>query len=156
METIEATFKVAFPEQPVPKAFFAGSEGLGHDIPFELAARVQGRPWTTLSMLDWRLVGAPPSVFREYMAPATFAYYVPSLLLGAVAEPAFCNWAFEALLPSNRERKPKGDWWLGYVGTFNDQQREAIKAFLAKQRQSGRAADPMDEELLRAAEALWV
>jgi len=88
-------------------------EGLDRDIPKELAAHIEGKTWPSVHMLDWRMVGATPAVFREYLIPATFAYYLPSLLTGSILDPAFRDWAFEAILPANRQRKPKGDWWFG-------------------------------------------
>jgi hypothetical protein len=154
-EPIEAVLREAFPEWPLPKAFFAATKGLEHDIAQELSARIRGRAWTALSLLDWRFVGAGPTVCREYIIPATFAYYVPSFLVGAISEPAFRDWAFEAVLPSNQQRKPKGEWWSEYIEAFSDQQRIAIKSFLVYHRRVKPLIDPVEEELLSTAEVLW-
>jgi hypothetical protein len=155
METIEAIIRAAFPEHPIPKAFFGSPEGLGYDLPQELALRIEGRAWTSLSFLDWRMVGAAPAAYREYVVPKTFAYYVPSFLVGVVSEPEFRDLAFEAILPNNREHRPRGEWWMSFAAAFTDPQRAAMKAFLVFQREAARTFDMVDEELASAAENIW-
>jgi hypothetical protein len=82
MEEIETIIRAVFTERPVPTTFFGPAEALQQDMPQELASRIEGRAWTSLSLLDWRGVGAPPASYRRYVVPKTFAYYVPSLLVG--------------------------------------------------------------------------
>jgi len=153
--SIDAILSGAFPQLPLPEPFFAATEGLDIDIRQELSTRVKGRVWTAVSLLDWRLVGASPSVCGRHMTPTSFAYYAPSLLLAAISEPAFLDWALEAILPPNQQRVPKGDWWLGYVEAFTDRQRLAIRSYLAHQRHTLSSSDVVGEELLNVADRLW-
>ena len=154
MEAIETLIRSAFPEHPIPQAFFASSEGLEHDIPQELASRVVGRSWADVSMLDWRLTGAHPSACRRYVVPQAFAYYVPSFLVGAMSEPDFLDWALEAVIPDNQLHTPRGEWWFSFADAFSDQQRAALKAFLTIQRGSA-SLDIVAEELVGIAEKIW-
>jgi hypothetical protein len=155
METIEAIIRAAFPEHPVPKVFFGSAEGLEYDLPQELASRIEGRAWTFLSFLDWRLVGATPAAYREYVVPKTFAYYVPSFLVGVISQPEFRHLALEAILPSNREHRPRGEWWSSFAAAFTNPQRAAMKAFLASQKEAACTSDMVDKQLVVAAENVW-
>ena len=155
MESIDGIIRAAFPERPIPITFFGEAEGQEQDMQQELAARIRGRAWTEVSLMDWRMVGSVPA-FRECMLPRTFAYYVPSFLVGAISEPDFRDWAFEAVLPSNRQRLPRGAWWPSFVAAFGEPQRAAIRAFLLHERNAlGKAFDLVDEELVGAAETVW-
>jgi hypothetical protein len=155
MEGIEAIIRAAFPAHPVPQPFFVTSEGRQQDIHQELESRIHGRAWTSLTLLDWRMVGSVPA-FREYLMPQTFAYHVPSFLVGVISEPDFRDWALEAILPFNRRREPRGEWWTSFAAALTDPQRTAIRAFLAFQRDSvGYSFDLADEELVSSAESLW-
>ena len=155
MQSIDAIVRAAFPEDPLPEVFFRDHHAPDEDMPRELASRIQGRGWTRISLLDWRHVGATPGAYREYLAPAAFAYYTPSFLVGVVPQPEFMDLALEAILPSNRQRKPRGEWWSMYADSFTPPQRAALQAFLAYQREASHLLDVMDEELIRTAEAIW-
>jgi hypothetical protein len=155
MEGIEPIIRTAFPEQPIPMTFFGESAGPQQDMQQELAARIKGRAWSELSFMDWQMVG-PVRAFREYMLPRTFAYYVPAFLVGAISEADFRDWALEAILPSNRWRRPRGAWWTSFVAAISDPQRAAIRAFLVYERTAlSEAFDMVDEELIGAAETVW-
>jgi hypothetical protein len=156
MEEIETIIRAVFTERPVPTTFFGPAEALQQDMPQELASRIEGRAWTSLSLLDWRGVGAPPASYRRYVVPKTFAYYVPSLLVGVISEPDFRDLALEAILPDNRWRSPRGEWWTSFAATFTNPQRQAIRAFLAFQREAAAFTfDLADEDLVSAAEKVW-
>lgn len=156
METIEATIRAAFPEHPIPKNFFGSTEGLEYDLPQELARRIAGRAWTSLSLTDWRMVGATPAAYRAYLVPKTFAYYVPTFLVGVISEPEFLDLALEAILPSNREHRPRGAWWFSFADAFTDPQRTAMTAFLTCLKEADCTFDQVDEELFNAALTVWV
>lgn len=156
MEATAAIIRAAFPEQPIPTTFFGVERPQQDDIWLELGSRIQGRVWTSLSLLDWRMTGAGPSVCRGYMAPKAFAYYVPSLLVGALSEPDLRDMAFEAVLPDNRWRRPQGEWWMSFATTFTVPQRAAVRAFLAYERKAdGFTFSLVDEEQVSAAEGVW-
>jgi hypothetical protein len=156
MEAIRTIIHAAFPEHPVPVHFFLHSEVLHLDMPQELATRIEGRAWTSLALLEWRMVGSTPAAYREYLAPQTFAYYVPSFLAGAIAQPAFRDLALEAILPNNRRQSPRGEWWASFAVAFSVPQRKAIKAFIAFQKTTAvKSADAVDEALVGAAEVVW-
>lgn len=152
----EATIRSAFPVNPVPKDFFRDADLPMQDMQMELANRVRGRPWPSLSLMDWRMIGGSPASWREYLRPGTFAYYVPSILTDTLPEPAFLHLALEAILPSNRERRPRGGWWFGFADAFNDCQRQAIRDFVAGLREASPGVlDIRDEELVSVAGAIW-
>jgi hypothetical protein len=154
MEEIVAIIGAAFPAHPVPDIFFAGP--LPPQDVQEDFARVVGRPWTSLSPTDWRMTGSTPAAYRAYIAPQTFAFYVPSFLVGGIAEPEFRDLALEAILPNNRWRVPRGEWWASFAAAFTDPQRKAIKSFLAFQRKATNLDfNSTDEELVSAAENVW-
>ncbi|MBI1199986.1 MAG: hypothetical protein GC203_19180 [Phenylobacterium sp.] len=140
----------------MPKAFFRITSGLDQDMPSELANRIQGKPWPSVSLMDWQMVGSGPASWREYLWPKTFAYYVPSVLVGALAKPTFPDLALEAILPFNRQHRPRGDWWFSFAGSFSDVQKKAIRGFLISLRAiSPKDLDLQDDELVSAAEMIW-
>jgi hypothetical protein len=155
LEQIQKTIRAAFPEHPVPDVFFSSVERWQNDLQKELSSRIEGRIWTSLSLLDWRMIGATPAAYREYLAPQAFAYYAPSFLIGASSESEFLYLALEAILPSNQDHKPRGDWWFSFSAAFTSAQRAAVQAFLAAQRDTGRSLDMVDEELISSAERVW-
>jgi hypothetical protein len=152
---VEVTIRTAFPDQPVPKEFFRDSARRDEEFQLELANRVQNRPWTAVTLTDWRMVGSTPATWREYMLPETFAYYMPSILIGVLAEPPFFDFALEAMLPFNRWHQPRGEWWFSFARAFTDRQRGAMKDFLAHLRASNPPLDLRNEELVEAAETVW-
>ncbi|WP_407177981.1 DUF6714 family protein [Bradyrhizobium sp. STM 3562] len=81
-------------------------------------------------MRNWAMAGHI-RIHRELLDPATFLYYLPSLLLGVTEEPAYLAWALEAIVPSGRDRKPKSKWWGELLETISPDQRAALRAFLA-------------------------
>ena len=156
MEATDAIIRAAFPEHPVPTTFFGVERPQQDDIWLELASRIQGRVWTSLSLLDWRMTGVSPGTVQGYLVPKALAYYVPSFLIGAILEPDFRDLAFGAILPNNQWRRPRGEWWMSFAAAFTDPQRVAIRTFLAYERKAdGFTFDLVDEELVSAAENLW-
>ena len=154
MHVIEATIRAAFPEHPVPGILPRITEKFADDIGEALAFRVNARTWPSVSILDWRYV-ASPAICRTYMPPMTFAYYVPSFLVGVLSEPEWLYWALEAIIPFNKEHKPRGEWWFSFAEAFTGPQRAALHAFLAYQRDATTPLSLQDEELIRAAETIW-
>ena len=61
--------------------------------------------------MDWRMVGTPPCISRLYLEPATFMYYLPSIIIGVSREMEFWDFALEAIIPYNKNRVPRGRWW---------------------------------------------
>jgi hypothetical protein len=55
------------------------------------------REWTEIKMTDWKMIGHI-NISREHLDPATFLYYLPSLLLGVIEEPGYLYWALEAIM----------------------------------------------------------
>jgi hypothetical protein len=121
-----------FPPQPMPAQFFWKEDQ--HDNSYEfrrdLLEWVAGRQWTEIKMRDWAMVGHMSST-RELLEPATFLYYLPSLLLSVTEDPGYLDWALEAIIPSGRDRRPKSKWWVELLETISPDQSATIRAFFA-------------------------
>jgi hypothetical protein len=52
------------------------------------------------------------------------------LLIGALQEIGYLDWALECLLPAGRKRRTAGKWWADFWTGFSEQQREAICTYL--------------------------
>ena len=100
--------ETAFPVQPQPTAFFSadGIEALNHDVPQELSRRIAGRPWTEVTLMDWRMIGTSPVIARRYLEPASFMYYVPSIIFGTSQQIEFIDFALEGIIPHNKHNSP--------------------------------------------------
>jgi hypothetical protein len=148
----------SFPVQPLPGFFWVdGGEQPVGDIPEELLKRIVHRPWVDITMRDWTMTGAHASIARAYLDPTAFRYYLPSLLIGALREIGYFDWALECLLPAGRKRRPIGKWWADFWIGFSEQQREAVCAYLKGVRSMlGDSVDPVNQQLLDEAEAIWV
>jgi hypothetical protein len=48
---------------------------------------------------------------QAYLEPATFMYYLPSIIIGVSREMEFWDFALEAIIPYNKNRVPRGRWW---------------------------------------------
>jgi hypothetical protein len=122
-----------FPPRPLPAQFFWKSDQ--HDDSYEfrrdLREWLAGREWTDITMHDWSMMGGPISVSREHLEPATFLYYLPSLLRGGVENPDYLDRAFDAILPAGRDRRPKSKWWRELLEAIAPDQSAAIRAFVA-------------------------
>jgi hypothetical protein len=150
--------RTAFPAEPVPDQFFwtEGKDALDRDIPEELRNRISGRPWTEVTLMDWRMTGTSPVVARRYLEPATFMYYVPSIIVGAFQQIEFIEFALEGIIPENKYHVPRGKWWSEFSGMASPRQRAALSAFLAHVRLvSWDTIGPANQYLLEHAEGVW-
>ena len=150
--------RTAFPVEPLPVQFFwaEGKDSLDRDIRQELGNRISGRPWTEVSLMDWRMVGASPAVARGYFEPTTFMYYVPSIILGVSREIDFVDYALEAIVPHNKDHAPRGKWWTQFSGIASPRQRTAFSALLAHVRLVfWGTTGPANQHLLERAEDIW-
>lgn len=96
-----------FPPEVVPAPFFWRGDRHDDDYDFRRdLLRLAGRQWTEIKMRDWTMVGRIGHT-RELLEPTTFLYYLPSLMLGAIDDPGYLDWALEAIIPLGRDRKPK-------------------------------------------------
>ena len=113
-ENLRKQFLEAFSLEPLPVQFFwtRAARPLDGDIPSELNRRIKGRPWTDVSLQDWRMIGCSPSISRHYLEPATFMYYVPSLVFGSLEQIEFIDFVLEGVMPSNKEHisRESGGW----------------------------------------------
>jgi hypothetical protein len=150
--------RAAFPAAPVPAQFFwiEGKDSLDYDIPQELRNRIAGRPWTEVALIDWRMTGVGPCVARRYLEPATFMYYVPSIIVGTSQEIEFVELALEGIIPHNNHHVPRGKWWSEFSGIASLEQRAALLAFLAHVRLvAWDKIGDANQYLLERAEAVW-
>jgi hypothetical protein len=150
--------KTAFPEEPVPAQFFwaDGKDSLDRDIPQELGNRISGRPWTEVTVMDWRLTGVSPVVARRYLEPATFMYYVPSIMVGVSHQIEYLELALEGIIPDNKYHVPRGKWWSEFSSSASPLQRTALSAFLAHIRLvSWDTIGPVNQYLMEHAESAW-
>jgi hypothetical protein len=151
-----------FPPQPMPAQFFWKEDR--HDNSYEfrrdLLKWLAERQWTEIKMRDWAMAGQI-SITRELLEPATFLYYLPSLLLGVTENPGYLDWALEAIIPSGRDRRPKSKWWAELLETISPDQSATIRAFLEHVRNNLLQSDEgpfvitEKEALTSEAEAFW-
>jgi hypothetical protein len=127
----------SFPPEPMPARFFwkEGTHNADDEFCGDLLQWLAKRQWTEIKMSDWAMIGHI-SIVREHLEPATFLYYLPSLLLGVTQEPGYLDWGLEALMPSGRDRRPKSKWWGELLETISSDQIGALRAFLAHVRNS--------------------
>ena len=147
----------AFPSEPAPgRVLWNASGEWEDDIGLELLNRVQGKGWIDVSLLDWSMVGASPAVSRSYIDPSVFVYYLPSILIGAYENIRYLDFALDSLLPSNKERRPRGEWWFKFHAALSEKQRQTIVRFLERLREeyAGKLNDG-EIELILIAEQLW-
>jgi hypothetical protein len=150
--------RTAFPTAPVPTQFFwtEGKDPLDCDIPQELRNRIAGRPWTEVTLMDWRMTGTSPVVGRRYLEPATFMYYVPSIIVGTSLQIEFIDYALEGIIPYNKYHVPRGKWWSEFSGIASPHQRTALSAFLSHVRlMFWDRIGPANQYLLEHAESVW-
>jgi hypothetical protein len=151
-----------FPPQPMPAQFFWKEDR--HDNSYEfrrdLLEWLAERQWPEIKMRDWAMAG-DTRITRELLEPATFLYYLPSLLLGVTEDPGYLNWALEAIIPSGRDRRPKSKWWGELLETISPDQSATIRAFLAYVRNNLLRSDEgpfetsLDAALTAEAETFW-
>jgi hypothetical protein len=148
----------SFPAKPIPSRFF-WSDGEGTDkgnIPDELSNRIGNRQWTEVTLLDWRMTGAAPYISRTYLEPRTFVYYLPSLLVGALFEPDFIDWALEGIIPFNKHRVPRGKWWNEFARAISPDQRKALSTYISHiQLTIWDLIGPGNQVLAHEAQAIW-
>jgi hypothetical protein len=147
-----------FPVEPRPINFFwaEGKHSLEYDLPQELGNRIAGRPWTEVTLLDWRMIGTSPVVARSYLEPAAFMYYVPSIIVGTSRQIEFIDFALEAIIPDNKHHRPRGRWWSEFAGIASSRQRLALSAFLSHVRlMFWDRIGPTSQSLLERAENVW-
>ena len=153
-----------FPTQPMPARFF-WKENVpddGFEFCGDLLKWLAQREWTEIKMSDWKVaVIGHISVSREHLEPATFLYYLPSLLLGVIEEPGYLEQALEAIIPLGRDRRPKGRWWGELLETISLDQFATLRAFLAHVRSAFLRSDKgpfwitAAEALTSEAETFW-
>lgn len=124
--------EAAFPPQPMPARFFWKEvpPGINDEFHRDLLEWLAGRQWTEIKMRNWTMM-AHVGIIRELLAPATFLYYLPSLLLAVSEDPSYLDDALAAIIPSGRDRRPKNQWWGELLETVSPEQAAAIRAFLA-------------------------
>ncbi|WP_143201951.1 DUF6714 family protein [Bradyrhizobium sp. NAS96.2] len=163
MTTKEQFFKLllaAFPAQPEPARFFWREDR--HDDDYEFRQdllRLAGRQWTEIKIGDWTMVGRIGHT-RELLEPATFLYYLPLLMLGAIDDPGYLDWALEAIVPLGRDRQPKSKWWMELLETISPDQIGILHDFLAFVRKNLLPVQEtfvvtQEEVLTSEAEAFW-
>jgi hypothetical protein len=148
----------AFPLEPLPTEFFWSErkDRLDLDIPQELGSRISGRSWTNVTLQDWRMIGVSPAVARHYLEPATFMYYVPSIIIGALQQIDCIEFALEAIVPGNRNREPRGKWWSQFSASASPRQRATLAAFTGHARLTHwDTIGPSNQSLLEHAENIW-
>ncbi|MBR1201936.1 MULTISPECIES: DUF6714 family protein [unclassified Bradyrhizobium] len=161
-EQFSKLLTATFPPHPMPAQFFWREDR--HDNSYEfrrdLLEWLAERQWTEIKMRDWAMAGHL-SITRELLEPATFLYYLPSLLLGVIEDPGYLESALVAIIPSARDRRPKSKWWGELLETISPDQSAAIRAFLAYIRNNllrsgeGPFVISMNEALTTEAETFW-
>jgi hypothetical protein len=102
------------------------------------------------------MTGTSPALARRYLEPATFLYYVPSIILGVSREIDFIGFALEAIIPDNKEHVPRGKWWSEFSRIASPHQRTALSEFLVHVRLAfWDTVGPANQYLLERAENVW-
>jgi hypothetical protein len=125
-----ALIEAAFPTLPFPDALFSIEAGRDRHFREDFIGRIGRRAWTQVTMHDWTMLDFHPATARSNLTPSTFIYYLPSLLLGCLSDMAYVDHALEATMPSNRARRPKGQWWFAFVEELTAVQRVALAAYV--------------------------
>ncbi len=156
IEVFSGRMKRAFPVEPVPQRFFTATHQFVPNDEFDkgLMQRIFGRAWTEVTLLDWRMI-ASPWVVRDRLEPKTYLYYLPSLLLGGLAETEFLNWALEAIVPNNKNWVPRGVWWHEFAAFVSADQKQILTDFLCLVREEHRDEIHANDDLVRAGKAIW-
>jgi hypothetical protein len=150
-----------FLAQPMPARFF-WKENVpddGYEFCGALLEWLAQREWTEVKISAWPM--SIISISRVHLEPATFLYYLPALLLGVMEEPEYLEWALEAIIPSGRDRRPKGRWWGELLETISLDQCAVLRAFLVHVRSAFLRSDqgPFSitaaEALTSEAETFW-
>lgn len=152
-----------FPPRPLPAQFFWKEDR--HDNSYEfrrnLLECLAERSWTDLKMSAWTR-DRDIMITREFLEPATFLYYLPSLMLGVIEDhPEELDLVLEAILPLGRDRRPKSKWWRELLETISPDQSAAIRAFVAYARNNLLRSDhgpfvvTAAEALTAKAETFW-
>ena len=157
-EEFQNLFMAAFPAEPRPIKFFleTNEDWSDLDIPQELERRIAGRLWTQVTLMDWRMTGTAPVVARRYLVPATFLYYVPSIIVGTYRELEFIEFALEGIIPDNKYHVPRGNWWFEFAEAVSPPQKVALSVFLSYIREAfWDRIGPANQSLLEHAEKIW-
>lgn len=149
---IEA-FEYAFPVQPVVKGEFRSYDHFS-DVHEDIEQRIFSRPWTKLSIEDWTCTGDVETI-AALVTPDTFAYYLPSILQHSLRNTEYLDWGVRAIVPHNRDRIPKGDWWDGFLKRFDERRRRLIAEFLSACRDHADDEGSELSHLLGVAEKIW-
>ena len=145
----------SFPMEPCPllSEVVAATSNGQVEIPRELLKRFRGKKWTEILLDDWINIAGIQAI-RVYLSPSSFHYYLPSLLMSVLERPQYLDWGLEALLPQNKGRKPKGEWWHEYFACFTVEQRLAVRLFISYAKsQCGHCSE--EEMLANCAEEIW-
>lgn len=159
MDEVIEIIRASFPREPLPVRFFwrDGVRPDAGDIPAELENRLAMRPWDQVAIDDWRMIGAPV-VGRNYLHPAAYQYYLPSLLIGGLQHNgAFIEYGLEAILPDGWRRRTTDRWWQDFVAGLSTEQRAAIYAYVRGVRAHlWDFIGPSNQQFVVEAETLWM
>jgi len=92
----------------------------------------------------------------RYLHPDTVRYYLPSLLVGALEDIDYLDWALECLLPAGRKRRSDRAEWMDFWNGLSGGQREAIRSYLKGVRSMfGDSISHVEQELFDEIETIW-
>jgi hypothetical protein len=118
-----------FPVDPIPKTLILEEADASGDITQEVIRRFSDRRWTEIGMEDWTNT-ATVAALVNIMTPSTFRYFLPALLLAVIEDRRYLDRGIEAVLPQNKNRTPRGEWWHEYYSGFSIGQKAAVRRFL--------------------------
>ncbi len=131
-ESLARMLPEKFPAEPMPdRLFWMGTYPPQGDSQQALQSTFANRRWTDIGIQNWMMLGLSPVVTRDYLEPKTFLYFLPSLLLGAFEDPGYLVYVIDTIIPSGRDRRPKGPWWKEFLDCISVEQRFVLKAILA-------------------------
>lgn len=109
------------------------------DIPDSIIAALGDKAWGDVDILDWRRIGAPISVARNYISPGAFLFYLPSLLISpAELNGADALFVIDALSPAGAKGVQKKAWWAAFFCLTSAEERCVVQNYLHKLREYAR------------------
>jgi len=122
-------FRAVFPIHPVPKRVLL-DERDETEFADEIRQHFVSKSWDLVTLDDW-INTASVEVIAHFMTAQAFHYYLPSILSTSVGSADYIDWGLRAILPHNKSREPKGDWWASFFACFNAEQKKVLREYMA-------------------------
>jgi hypothetical protein len=95
----------------------------------EIRRNIVGKHWNALKVGDV----AYKDSLELYLTAAGYRYYLPGLMKVSIENPEIYDlpaYIAQALTPSTKDQRPRGNWLEDYKAAFTDEQQQVIRDFL--------------------------